>query len=398
MAGLLVIGLATPSGAATSRDINRAFMHALQDMAGGNPGGAALVLRRILAANPSLVRVRLELGRALFLARDFDQARTEFLKVLSGDIPPPVRRNVMRFLRRIDERRGMTTSMSFVIRAPEGAGRSYKTDAICPDWPGWDCTKFPLRMTREALPARGIEITVSGRRQWGQGRRPGPYLRGSAMVFDTKGRRYDEAGAQVAFGLRRSAPRAYWEAEGRMAADFEGERLQEVQFGPAFSWHARTGAGGAYGASLTVLQADHRRIGGADGMLARSRIFASRTFAGHGVFDVSLKVESRAADREDHGYDSVRMTLSHEASVDAGLTLATSAFAEHFLQRGASPGFAAPRRETEIGVQFSLMKEDTFVMGRFRPAVSVAWRDRRSSLRAYSYTESEIALRLVRAF
>ena len=59
-----------------------------------NRGWRPRVFAAILARSPDLVRVRLELARAYFLSRQWGRARREFLSVLAGDIPEPVRGNV----------------------------------------------------------------------------------------------------------------------------------------------------------------------------------------------------------------------------------------------------------------------------------------------------------------
>ena len=59
----------------------------------------------ILAANPDLTRVRLELARAFFLKGQDGLARRHFERVLAGDVPAPVVANVNRFLAEIRARR-----------------------------------------------------------------------------------------------------------------------------------------------------------------------------------------------------------------------------------------------------------------------------------------------------
>lgn len=59
----------------------------------------------ILAANPELTRIRLELARAFFLKGQDGLARRHFERVLAGDVPAPVVANVNRFLAEIRARR-----------------------------------------------------------------------------------------------------------------------------------------------------------------------------------------------------------------------------------------------------------------------------------------------------
>jgi hypothetical protein len=110
--------------------IEATFQDSLAAMEAGAPRAAVPGLRAILAADPTLVRVRLELARAYFLDGDFEQARREFLIVLSGDLPPPVRAAVLDFIRRIDAQRAFVWGFDFGIEVNPDAGRDYDTDVV----------------------------------------------------------------------------------------------------------------------------------------------------------------------------------------------------------------------------------------------------------------------------
>ena len=65
---------------------------------------AAEEFRLMLARDPTLVRPRLELARALFLAREYNAARYHFEQVLASPLPDMVRANVLTYLTLIRER------------------------------------------------------------------------------------------------------------------------------------------------------------------------------------------------------------------------------------------------------------------------------------------------------
>ena len=94
---LFETGMAT-LGAAHRPGIGEAERDGLLDV-------SIAAFRAILAANPEVTRVRLELGRAFFLKRQDGLARRQFERVLAGDVPAPVVANVNRFLAEIRARR-----------------------------------------------------------------------------------------------------------------------------------------------------------------------------------------------------------------------------------------------------------------------------------------------------
>jgi len=65
---------------------------------------AAEEFRLMLARDPTLVRPRLELGRVLFMAREYNAARYHFEQVLASPLPDTVRANVLAYLTVIRER------------------------------------------------------------------------------------------------------------------------------------------------------------------------------------------------------------------------------------------------------------------------------------------------------
>ena len=72
----------------------------------GNYAEAAAIYRRMLVANPSLTRVRLELGYVYFLQEEDEAARYHLRLVLAErDIPPAVRQNIQNLLEVMRRRR-----------------------------------------------------------------------------------------------------------------------------------------------------------------------------------------------------------------------------------------------------------------------------------------------------
>ncbi|MDZ7827317.1 MAG: tetratricopeptide repeat protein [Gammaproteobacteria bacterium] len=78
------------------------FAYGLAALESGHYPEAIFALERVMLARPDQLRVRLELGRAHFLAGNYRAAQTEFARVLSQDPPAGVRANIDRFMSRIE--------------------------------------------------------------------------------------------------------------------------------------------------------------------------------------------------------------------------------------------------------------------------------------------------------
>lgn len=78
------------------------FYYGLAALESGYYPEAIFALERVVLAQPGQLRVRLELGRAHFLAGNYPAATAEFERVREQDPPPGVVANIDRFMERID--------------------------------------------------------------------------------------------------------------------------------------------------------------------------------------------------------------------------------------------------------------------------------------------------------
>lgn len=84
------------------------FLYGLAAMEAGEYSEAILALDAVLIARPDDHRARLELARAQYQTGNWRSARREFRRVLDTDPPEQVRKNIRRFLDRMDERSQLT--------------------------------------------------------------------------------------------------------------------------------------------------------------------------------------------------------------------------------------------------------------------------------------------------
>ena len=93
---LLFLAVSWPAAAQDMSGLFRQGMKAMTDAGRAGPklreallDRAIAAFRKMLVANPGLVRVRLELGRAFFLKGEDSLARRNFEIALAGKPPPP---------------------------------------------------------------------------------------------------------------------------------------------------------------------------------------------------------------------------------------------------------------------------------------------------------------------
>lgn len=105
--GTLSMAQAQPMHQLAERDagIERAFLDGMTSYAARDYRRAEILFRAILDRDPTLLRVRLELARTLFMEKEDEQADYHF-RLAAGEHPPtPVIRNIVRFREAIRARR-----------------------------------------------------------------------------------------------------------------------------------------------------------------------------------------------------------------------------------------------------------------------------------------------------
>ena len=116
---------------------------------------AIVSFRTMLIDRPGLVRVRLELARAFFLAGEDGLAREHFERVLAGNPPAPVVANVQQFLSQIRRRRRWNLHMGFAVAPDTNIGATSNERVIY-------IFGLPFRRDAEALTTSGVGLSIWG--------------------------------------------------------------------------------------------------------------------------------------------------------------------------------------------------------------------------------------------
>lgn len=162
---------AGPKVLATIDPQDIAFLKGLVASGEGRFDDAASIFEAMLTRDPSLPRVRLELGRAYFARREDDGAVRQFELAVAGDIGNTAIDNAEDFLRRIDDRKTLRTRFSIAVVPDSNVNQATAHDTV-------DIFGLPFILNEEAGEKSGLGIFASG----GLELRPrmGPRMRGSA--------------------------------------------------------------------------------------------------------------------------------------------------------------------------------------------------------------------------
>ena len=150
----LALLIAAPAAA---QDMGALFRQGMEAVEAGEHDKAIAAFREMLVADPSLVRVRLELARAFYLKGEDRLAKRHFERVLAGGVPPPVIANVRRFLAEIRARRRWTMHAGFALAPDTNIGATSDERIIYIDVGG---QRLPFERDAEDLTSSGIGLSV----------------------------------------------------------------------------------------------------------------------------------------------------------------------------------------------------------------------------------------------
>lgn len=379
--------------------IEATFQDSLAAMEAGAPRAAVPGLRAILAGDPQLVRVRLELARAYFLDGDFEQARREFLIVLSGDLPPPVRAAVLDFIRRIDAQKAFIWGFDFGIEVNPDAGRDYDTDIVELEVLG---QRLPFVLDRVDPPL--LRAVVTGTAEFQKPVGAGPA--GSAMTAFASGRAdlkeaastaHDEQILTLRSGLRFTWPQLTVSvAPALRVRRYAGEHLDDRVLLEA-SGEYRTGAGLSVFGRIAGGWLEANGYSEGSGEALSGGFGARRSLGGRSLVGVAVSGKYFDARSAAAGYRDIGVEAFGSTEIMGGFTIAPSIYVRRFEAFGAAPLFDDPRAATEFGADLDVLRNDVLIWGRYSPFVAFGLSRRESVIDAFSYTERRFLFGLRRS-
>ena len=394
------ISLAAPRTIEDARRTETLFTVGMAALESGQLDAAIRTFRAILARHPDLVRVRLELARTYFFNQQWGEARREFELVLSTDLPPGVRENVLLFIRRIDARRGFEWDLSLAV-SQIGDNRNFEADQIPLRFGE---TVLPFDVERSSESEIGVVFDISARASFDIDSDPGAAAPLVAFVrpFAFGDYTQSEALRDVTYGMELGTQYAF--AQTTVAFSLQGSRRDvaarryESRFGPRISFQSRSGAGQSVFGSLNWQTIDNHRADGFDGHLVSGDIGVGRAFGGSNSLSVSLFASRRRMENAFDEYDRYGLSVSGSTEPGFGLRLSGSAYVARRNFLSTNPIFVGDPDEVEYGGSIRVEKADLFIAQRFTPYAEVSASRVDSDIAAFGYTEQEFLVGLEKVF
>jgi outer membrane protein len=381
--------------------IEAMFLQGIEALQKGHPEIAIGLFAKILANDPSLPRVRLEMARAYFMASEWTESKEQFTAVLSDDVPDAVRLNIMKFIRAIDARSGFDWDLSVAITQPSAAARNYRSDEV-------DLTLYgqptPFHMQRERRQALALAVSGQGEFRYSvdalsdASREAVGFTQISVRTERASVADYNDDTLGGASGIRFSWPQTTLSLSLNGSDRFYGNDHFENRYWAAGYLEYRFDNGVGLYSDLQVGYVDDFFSDTRDGDTWRQTVGGYKSFGATTTVNAGVFQENLNAQESFETYTETGLIVRYLDYVGWGLTLDANTSLSYRKYDETYPILTTDRNDEKFVGNVRLLKSDLFLLKRFNPYVEFSGSRVISGTAAFSYDELHLSAGLKKAF
>ena len=398
--GLLALSLicaATPSitaaQSATGFDpvIQREFVQGMTDYSHRNYRSAEAAFRRILDRDPSLLRVRLELARTLFMEKKDEQADYQFRLAAAAHPGEMVARNIVRFRQAIRNRRSWRFNIDFGFAPDSNINSATDKQSV-------DIYGLPFRLNSDARAHSGTGLFFGGDASIRLNRDRLPiYISGYGHWVRYSDHRFDDGyvGGEAGPEIPLAGGRLRTTVTG--LARWYGGKPLEKSFGAHFAYEKLLGNLWTLGGALLVRRNDYSGRSDVDAWDVEARVSVDRPLGPALLGFAYATVERDWAHESGQAFKRASLGIGVQKEIGWGLRPQLAVDVAREVNDGPLAPFGIKRSDWLIEGSASIYKRD-WNLGGFAPSLSVTFTRNRSTLPLYDQKRLRGEVRLTRAF
>ena len=369
------------------------FLLGILDIEDKDYDSAIAHFHRILVHDPGQVRVRLELGRAYFLKRDYIDAQRQFQFARAGHLPPVVKGNVDRFLGTIRALQTVSYGLSFSLAGDSNLNAGPATDTV-------SLYGLPFQLSPDAQANKGVGLAFDANAEWSPRIGAGLKWRTGVQVHRNQYRQsaFDDMTLGVYAGPHLTLARWDFNLLGSASRRWYGDRTYTETYGGSldatFYVTARLGLGGNAGLSHIAYRqnAQQSGVGHTSGVTA----FYTPTPASILRGMVSFGVQQ--AQNAGYANHSQQFGVSYSREFDGGLTLSLAPSYTRIAYAAPLQSLSsAARRDHQVSGQIALLDRKIDWSG-FTPRLVYTYTRNDSSIALYTFRRNRVEFGFTRAF
>lgn len=361
-------------------------------MSQNDPAKAVHFFRRILVTHPDAVRVRLELGRAFFAMKDYDNAARQFRLALAADLPAAVRDNIQVYLNAIRLQRQWTYNLSVAL-APDSdinAGPSVQTVAIF---------GLPFQLSSQSREHSGVGVTASGGGEWTPHLGGDVWFRagGEVTTSDYRQIMFDDTTVSTDLGLRFIVGR--WDIS-PVATYFErwyGGSLYNRGSGASLQATDYVTQRLAINGAVSAQYLDYKSPPGQSGPSITVSLGAVYTLSSKSFLSGQVSLAQQWAQLNAYANTAVQMQVGYYRDLPRGFTVSVQPSLAHIAYASPLAAFPSARTDNLWSVQATLLNRRLDWYG-FTPRLAYTYTLNDSNLPLYGYRRNRLELGVTRSF
>ena len=368
------------------------FVDGMTSYSGRDYARAEAIFRRLLDRQPSLLRVRLELARTLYMERKDEQADYHF-RLAAGEHPSdPVLRNILRFRQAIRSRRSWRFDFDFGFSPDSNVNSA--TDKETVDIYG---LPFKLDPTGRARSGTGRFVGADASVRLNRSGKVPIYIGGYGRLTRYGDPRFDDAYAGLEAGPEFRLGGGQLRTTLTGLRRWYGRHPLVTSVGARVDYDRLAGKSWTLGGSLLVRHNDYARRGDVDGWDTEARLSANHPLGATTLGFGYAGIQRSWANDPGQAFWCEQIGLGVLKEIGWGLRPQLRAdFARQVGDAPLAP-FGRRRRDWLLQGSFSIYKRDWNMKG-FAPSLSVTTTRNLSTLTIYDEKRLRGEIRLTRAF
>lgn|GEM_PF-1185243 len=375
-----------------ARDNQVQFLLGILDIGDRDYDSAIAHFHRILVNDPKQVRVRLELGRAYFMKKDYADAQRQFLFARAGHLPPGVQGNVDRFLGAIRSLQTFSYGLSFSLAADSNLNAGPATDSV-------SLYGLPFQLSPNARANSGIGLSFDSNAEWSP--RLGKTLkwRLGTQLHRSQYRQseFDDMTLGVYTGPHVTLKRWDFNLLGSVSRRWYGDRTYTNSLGGSldatYYVTARLGLGASTGLShidypQNTFQNGPGHTYGVNTVYTPTPASILRGSATFGLQDAQVAA---------YANHSQQFGLSYSREFQGGVTVSVAPGYTRIAYAAPLAAFPAARLDRQVSGQLALLDRKIDWSG-FTPRLVYTYTRNDSSIPLYAFKRNRVELGFTRAF
>ena len=388
----LLLALEKSPSAEGKRNNQVRFLLGMLDMHDGAYDSAINRFRRILVSEPGAVRVRLEMGRAYFLARRYADAERQFRYARAGKLPKPVLANIDRYVAQIRQRKTFTYGFSLAAAPDTNLNAGPATDAIT-------LYGLPFQLSPGARATSGVGLVLDTNAEWSPQLATRLKWRFGTLLHRAQfgAGAFDDMTLGGFTGPHLTLRRWDINVLGNISRHWYGDRGYAFSYGPsvdaAYYLSARLG----FGASGSLSQIDYDQNAGQNGLGKSVSLFSFYTPTTSSYVRGAVSYGHQDAADAAFAFDSWQYGMTYVREFGDGITLGLAPAFTVLNYDAPLLAFGATRRDRQYSAQISLLDRRLDFYGMI-PRLAYTYTRNDSDIALYTFGRHHFEIGVTKAF